>query len=99
MTSKTDLEKLIKEGPWKDLKPHLGRGNLLNVHFSAKFLDVALHVDQDNDEYIRHYMNGNIIHRPNDNQVIKWDTNPEKPFRYITIGQFILIQEVLKKHY
>src|SRR5690606_9344104 len=96
---KKELQDSLEEAQWEWLKPHLEKGTLLNIAFNMDLVEVSYRIAKDDVEYIKKLMNGNFLRRPTLAQIEKWDKLPAKKFRFIIVQPYVLIQEILEKHY
>ncbi len=91
-----DLRKKIKEeldtAEWAWLKPHLEREALIVVDEDLNLIETAMSVAMNDTETIQDLMTRELLTKPTGQQVSTWDADEKRPFLFLIIQPFVLIQ-------
>lgn len=88
------LREEILDCPWSDLAPHEKRGAVIVVTQELSLLDVAVEVALDRTSNVEKWLGQGKISRPDKALLSRWDRTPDKPFRFLIVQPYVLIQEL-----
>ncbi|NJK39522.1 MAG: DUF2288 family protein [Oscillatoriales cyanobacterium RM2_1_1] len=88
------LAESLDEAEWEWLIPHFQRDTLVVVDPSLDLLDVGVEIAQDNTLPVRHWLEEQLIHKPDVDEVTAWERDRTKRFNALIVQPFILVQEI-----
>lgn len=79
--------------PWRELRPHLGRDALIVIRPELDLQAAAQAVAGDDAAAVRLWLDEGAVGKPSAAQVESWEAAPGKPFRFVIVQPYVLIQE------
>jgi hypothetical protein len=83
----------IEIAGWQMLRPHLERDALIVVQPHLDLAAAAQAVAADDASAVRLWIDQGGLGKPSTAQVDEWSAEPLKPFRFIIVQPYVLIQE------
>lgn len=79
---------------WKDLRFHLQKDAIILVAADLDLVDVAVEVAADNKHRVSAWISAGQLHKPSREQIDRWETRLDTPFRMLIAQPYILAQPV-----
>jgi hypothetical protein len=93
----SDLEEKLKseihQVEWDALTPHVQRGRVITISQELDLLEVALKVAHDDSKSIQNWLDEGKVIPLSEELSQKWSETPKKPFQFIILQPYVLIQE------
>jgi hypothetical protein len=84
----------IETAPWRELRPHLGRDAIIVIRPELDLSAAARAVAGDDAAAVRLWLDEGAVGKPSAAQLEEWEAAPGRPFRFVIVQPYVLIQEV-----
>jgi hypothetical protein len=91
---KSQLSEELAEVQWNDLIPHARRDALIVVSDTLNLLEVGEAIAGDNVPLVQGWIGGNLIQKPTNEQLNRWNASPTSAFNTLIVQPFVLIQAI-----
>ena len=88
------LKELLDEAELEWLKPHIQKDVVIIVDTELDLLDVGVAIASDNTQSIQHWVGEQLLVKPSQEILDRWNANPERRFQAIIIQPYILVKEM-----
>lgn len=85
----------IDESQWHFLRPHAERDALILVDLTLDLFETAQAVAEDRAELVQGWIRQGHLRKPTADELSKWNSSPEKLFKFIVVQPYVLAREVL----
>ncbi len=89
---RTRLKDELDTAEWAWLKPHLEREALIVVDEDLDLIETAYNIAMNDTEAIQDLMTRELLTKPTPQQITAWDADEKRPFQFLIIQPFVLIQ-------
>lgn len=93
MDIRTELAEMMDEIEWNYLIPHAKRNAVVIVTPGLDLLDVGVAIASDNVTSVQRWIGEQLIYKPSDEQLHRWNQNPTKQFMALIVQPYVLVQE------
>jgi hypothetical protein len=90
---RAQLAELIDEAELEWLKPHIQKDAVIIIVPELDLLDVGVAISSDNTQSIQHWISEQLLVKPSQEILNRWNANPGQRFQALIIQPYILIKE------
>jgi hypothetical protein len=94
-TLREQLAELLDEAELEWLKPHIQKDAVIIVVPELDLLDVGVAISSDNTQSIQHWISEQLLVKPSQEILNRWNANPNQRFEAIIIQPYILVKELV----
>jgi hypothetical protein len=94
-TLREQLAELLDEAELEWLKPHIQKDAVIIVVPELDLLDVGVAISSDNTQSIQHWISEQLLVKPSQEILNRWNANPNQRFHAIIIQPYILVKELV----
>jgi hypothetical protein len=91
---RTQLTELLDEAALDWLKPHLQKDVVVIVHNGLDLVDVGVAIAQDDTVTVDRWIGEQLITKPSNDDLAKWNSNPHQKFQAIIVQPYILVHDL-----
>jgi len=93
MDIRTELAEMMDEIEWNYLIPHAKRDAVVIVTLGLDLLEVGVAIANDNVTSVQRWIGEQLIYKPSDDQLHRWNQTPTKRFTALIVQPYVLVQE------
>jgi hypothetical protein len=91
---RSQLAEILDEAELEWLKPHIQKDVVIIVDPELDLLDVGVAIASDNTQSIQHWIGEQLLVKPSQEILDRWNTHPDRKFQAIIIQPYILVKEI-----
>lgn len=91
---KTQLAKDLAPMDWETLIPHVKRDSVIVVDEALDLVEVAVAIAEDNATVVQNWLSELLLHKPSQEELNFWNTQPQKEFNTLIVQPFVLITAI-----
>ncbi|NVO00255.1 MAG: DUF2288 domain-containing protein [Geobacteraceae bacterium] len=91
---KEELALNVDEAEWSWLKPHLDRDALITVSSVLDLAEAGERIAANDSHTVSAWINASRVGKPTDDEITKWNADPQKKFLILIVSPYVLIQEI-----
>ena len=88
------LTELLDEAQLEWLKPHIQKDAVIIVVPELDLLDVGMAISSDNTQSIQHWISEQLLVKPSQEILNRWNANSSQRFQALIIQPYILVKEL-----
>ncbi len=88
------LTELLDEAELEWLKPHIQKDAVIIVDTELDLLDVGVAIASDNMQSVQRWIGEQLLVKPSDEILDRWNAQPDRRFQAIIIQPYILVKEI-----
>ncbi len=92
---RSQLAEILDEAELEWLKPHIQKDAVIIVDLELDILDVGVAIASDNTQSIQHWIGEQLLVKPSQEILDRWNLNPDRKFQAIIIQPYILVKEIV----
>jgi hypothetical protein len=94
---KTQLMKDLAPMDWETLIPHAKRDAVIVVDEALDLIEVGCAIAEDNASVVQNWLSELLLHKPSQDELNRWNAQPEKQFNTLIVQPFVLITVIADK--
>ena len=91
---RAQLTELLDEAELEWLKPHIQKDAVIIVVPDLDLLDVGVAISSDNTQSIQHWISEQLLVKPSQETLNRWNSNANQRFQALIIQPYILVKEL-----
>jgi hypothetical protein len=91
---RSKLSEILDEAELEWLKPHIQKDAVIIVDPELDLLDVGVAIASDNTQSIQHWIGEQLLVKPSQEILNRWNAHPDCKFQAIIIQPYILVKEM-----
>ena len=92
---RAQLTELLDEAELEWLKPHIQKDAVIIVVPELDLLDVGVAISNDNTQSIQHWISEQLLVKPSQKILNRWNSNSNQRFQALIIQPYILVKELV----
>jgi hypothetical protein len=89
------LAEILDEAELEWLKPHIQKDAVIIVVPELDLLDVGVAIASDDTQKIQHWIGEQLLAKPSQEILNRWNANPQQKFQAMIIQPYILVKETV----
>ncbi len=91
---KTQLIKDLAPMDWETLIPHVKRDAVIVVDEALDLVEVGMAIAEDNAHLVQNWLSELLLHKPFQDELSSWNSQPKKQFKTLIVQPFVLITAI-----
>lgn len=91
---KTQLTEELAPMDWETLIPHAKRDAIIVVDNALDLVEVGVAIAEDNAALVKNWLSELLLHKPSQEELNDWNTQPEKQFNTLIVQPFVLVSAI-----
>lgn len=90
---KQQLGEELANVEWNTLIPHAKRDAIIVVDETLDLVEVGVAIARDDSVSVQSWISQQLIHKPSNNELATWNSEPSKRFTTLIVQPFVIVQE------
>ncbi len=91
---KTQLTEELAPMDWETLIPHAKRDAIIVVDNALDLVEVGVAIAEDNTALVKNWLSELLLHKPSQEELNDWNSQPEKQFNTLIVQPFVLVTAI-----